>query len=129
MYFQVKGSLYKHGFENRGILCTQSAGPSTMNFFSRAGLVVTFILFIAPLGTAAPIPSNNHRLISLSSCLLSPSTRQASILDLNMARCPDNSMPSGQSGVSTLDDSDTVILVRRKSIFTKIKEGFQVRLV
>ncbi|TFK34385.1 hypothetical protein BDQ12DRAFT_370296 [Crucibulum laeve] len=107
-----------------------SIGWPDMHFYSRAGLVALTLALFITLSTAVPVPSSQ-----------SIQARSANDGLLPLVTRTDASIASGQmafkSRVNTqvahdLTTNDKRIhaqatLVRRKSIFTKIKNGFKVR--
>lgn len=97
-----------------------------MRFLARAGLAVIFITSLVAFGTAAPVPSKHRSSVAVQ-CSPSLSSNQQTFAVSDSNSCVDQHVLSQSTGtVTSREELEMVVLVRRKSIFTKIKEAFKV---
>ncbi|KAF8960463.1 hypothetical protein BDZ97DRAFT_1833798, partial [Flammula alnicola] len=101
-----------------------------MQLYFRAGLVALTVALLFVLTAAAPIPSQqtSRTLYRRSPPYLPVQSSSANFID-EISHVPQTLVARSGQVTPTIPESDIVILVRRKSIFTKIKQGFQVRSI
>ena len=102
-----------------------------MRFLARAGLAVIFITSLVVFGSAAPVPRKHRSSVANSIPEWPPSlsSNQQPFVVSDPNSCVDHSYASSSQntgGVASREEVEMVVLVRRKSIFTKIKEAFKV---